>query len=217
MFLPQSKTISVLNHGGKFPFSRQTGCGELGAIFLFDLKELIFIMKLKFLPALAAVPALAVIAPVSLANAAPIGPYAAKCTAGTPSIVTRIYGFKQRSGIVRVQLYANNSKTFLEKGKYLTRIDIRVPASGAVDVCVPTPSQGKYAVSVRHMVSGSKSNTSDGGGMSGNPKISLSSMLAGTKPNMAATMVNVGANPVTVSVQLNYRQGLSIGPVKNPV
>lgn len=171
--------------------------------------------KIKFIPALAALSALAFSMPASVATAAPIGPHAAKCKAGSPAIVARVYGFKKRSGIVRVQLYANNSKTYLEKGKYLARIDVRVPASGSADVCVPVPAQGKFAVSVRHLVSGAKSN-SDGGGMSGNPRMSLTSVMSGSKPSMAATMVAVGANPVTVGVQLNYRQGLSFGPVKNP-
>lgn len=172
--------------------------------------------KFKFIPALAATVAIATAMPSSVANAA-IGPYAAKCKAGTPSIVARVYGFKARSGIIRVQLYANNSSTYLEKGKYLSRIDVRVPASGTADVCVPVPSQGKYAVSVRHMVSGQKSNMSDGGGMTGNPRMSLSSVLSGSKPSMAATMISVGANPVTANVQLNYRSGLSFGPVSKPV
>lgn len=151
----------------------------------------------------------------SAATAPAIAAEGASCRSGQPSMVVSVGGFRSRTGTVEVKLYGNNRATFLEKGRYLARKEVRVPGSGRANVCVPVPAQGSYAVSVRHVIGASKSN-SDGGGMSRNPRMSLTSLISRTKPSLSSVLVPVGSNPVTVPVLLNYRQGLSFGPVKNP-
>jgi uncharacterized protein (DUF2141 family) len=155
---------------------------------------------------------LALVAPAAAAQAA-LGPDAPACDAGAnrPAVLVNVNGFKHRSGRVRVQLYGSNPSDFLEKGKKLRRIDLPVTGTGAMAVCVAVPAPGTYAVAVRHDADGNgKSGWNDGGGFSNNPKLSLMSL----KPSHRATAISVGRSVKPISVVLNYRSGLSVGPVK---
>lgn len=145
------------------------------------------------------------------AGAAPIGPDAAACRAGDrPSVLVRVEGFKRRTGTLRVQIYGSNPADFLAKGKKLRRIDVPVVPAGAMAVCVALPGPGDYAVAVRHDLNGNgKSGWDDGGGFSRNPPISLMHL----KPSYDQVAISVGRATRPVDVRLNYRQGLSIGPL----
>ena len=154
---------------------------------------------------------LAVAAPMP-AQAA-LGPDAAACTPGAKraAVLVSVDGFKNRLGRVRVQLYGSNPSDFLEKGKKLRRIDLPVTGSGPMHVCVAVPKPGTYAIAVRHDADGNgKSGWNDGGGFSNNPKISLLDL----KPSHRETAVNVGNGVKPLGVLLNYRRGLTIGPVR---
>ncbi|WOK35733.1 DUF2141 domain-containing protein [Sphingomonas sp. C3-2] len=147
------------------------------------------------------------------AVAAPIGPHAESCENGGPAVIARVSGLKSHGGTVRVQLYAENEKTFLEKRQYLQRVDVPVKA-GAMDICVPVPKPGRYALSVRHDVDGNgKTSRSDGGGFSGNPKVSLGDLIAKRKPDLHDVAFTVGSQPRVVPVTLRYVQGLSFKPI----
>ena len=160
----------------------------------------------------------ATLAAAGLALAAPataqaaLGPDAASCQngAGAPAVLVNIEGFKNRAGKVRVQLYAADS-SFLGKGKWLRRVDLPVTGSGPMRVCLSVPKPGKYAVAVRHDTKGNGSDWNDGGGFSRNPKISLMDL----KPKANEVAIAVGAGVKPIDVTLNYRKGLSIGPVRS--
>jgi len=143
---------------------------------------------------------------------AAIGPDAAACSPGSgrPALLVSVNGFSQRTGRLRVQIY-DSAQTFLAKGAKLRRIDLPVQKAGAMNVCVAVPAPGRYAVAVRHDVDGdnAKGDWGDGGGFSNNPTISLFHL----KPSYQQTAVAVGNGVKPVSVILNYRHGLSIGPV----
>jgi len=149
----------------------------------------------------------------AVAGAAVLGPEAAACSGQGPAMLVHVEGFKKRSGNLRVQSYGGNPSRYFDKGAYLRRIDISVPASGSVDVCVPVPDSGTYAVSVRHDLDASgKTGMADGGGMSGNPRMSLFDVMFKRKPKPSE--VQVAVQGVTrVSVKLNYVQGGSFGPI----
>lgn len=150
------------------------------------------------------------------AHATPIGPYAHVCTGGgEPSaMLVRVTGFKSRAGTVRVQLYGGDPAHYFDKHSYLRRIDLPVPAAGALDVCVPTPAPGTYAVSVRHDVDGSgRTGREDGGGMSGNPEVSLLDLMFKRKPPPDKVAVQVGRGVRIVPVTLNYIDGFSFHAV----
>lgn len=153
--------------------------------------------------------ALAALASAGPAEAA-YGPDVSACAAGSrrPAVLVNVSGFKARQGRVRVQIY--NSQNFLVKGQRVARVDVPVVAPN-MPVCVPLPAAGTYAVAVRHDVNGNNKSGdwSDGGGFSRNPRISFMHL----KPSFGEVAVPVGNGPRAVSVVLNYRNGLSIGPV----
>lgn len=153
---------------------------------------------------------LALLAPVG-ARGAVLGPDAAACAPGASgsAVLVRVDGFKNRAGKLRVQLYGSNPADFLAKGKKVKRIQMPVTRAGAMAVCVAVPQPGNYAIAVRHDTGGNGSDWNDGGGFSRNPSLSLISL----KPRFESVVIPVGPGVRTISVVLNYRQGLSIRPI----
>jgi uncharacterized protein (DUF2141 family) len=145
---------------------------------------------------------------------AQIGPHAARCAAGESSVIVNVTGFRGRTGTLRVQLYAANPRTFLERRQYLVRVEIPVTRSGDMPVCLPVNTAGRYAVMVRHDANGNgRSDRSDGGGFSGNPDVSLMDLALRRKPSLSRVGFNVADAPVRINVVLNYVQGGSFEPV----
>jgi len=148
------------------------------------------------------------------ANATILGQDAAACTDGSrdSAVLVRVSGFKSHTGALRVQLYSANPSEFLEKGKKLRRVDLPVAPAGPMAVCIRTPGNGAYAVAVRHYVEGppkSGFNWNDGAGFSRNPRISLLNL----KPKLSDVLIRVNGH-AAVDVVLNYRHGLSVGPIQ---
>ena len=103
-----------------------------------------------------------------------IGNDLSKCDGSRPAILANVVNLKSSSGRVRVQSYRATAGDWLEKGKWLKRIE--APASGRrMTFCLPFDRPGTYAVAVRHDVNGNGETdfTRDGGGMSRNPSISI--------------------------------------------
>ena len=155
--------------------------------------------------------AAAFLLPTVPAQAEPVGPYAKHCEAGKSAVLARVSGFKAATGSLDVKLYRGNS-TFLEKGAFIRRVEVPVNRTGPIEVCLPVPASGSYAISVRHEVRGKKSRA-DGGGFSGNPKLSLFDVVMKRKPNLAAVSVKVNGSPRVVPITLLYLQGTSLRPV----
>ena len=143
---------------------------------------------------------------------AAVGPDAASCNGGGgPAILVSLSGLKNNVGKVRVQLYGGNPGDFLAKGKKLRRIEVSA-ASANRPICVAVPKSGRYAIAVRHDADGNgKSGWSDGGGFSRNPKLSLMKL----KPSYEQVAITVGDGVTPINVVMNYRQGLSVGPVRS--
>jgi uncharacterized protein (DUF2141 family) len=146
------------------------------------------------------------------ASAAPAGPFSDLCSANKPAVLARVSGFKAPRGTVIVKLYASNPKTFLEKGSFLRKVDVPVHSAGPIDICVPVPQSGKYALSVRHEINGDKSRA-DGGGFSGNPHVSLMDVIFQRKPSIDKVSFSVDGATRVIPVTLNYIQGGSVRPV----
>jgi len=146
-------------------------------------------------------------------SAAVLGPHAAACAGRGPAMLVRVDGLKARTGLLRVQSYGGDPQRFFEKGTYLERVELPVPRAGVVEVCMPVPAPGIYAVSVRHDVAGNgRAERTDGGGMSGNPDVSLMDVLFKRRPSPVATSVEVRGVKL-VPVTINYVQGTSFGPI----
>jgi len=148
-------------------------------------------------------------------HAQPVGPFASVCEAGGPALLVHVTGFKTRAGSIRVQSYGGNPARYFDKGTFLKRVEMAVPARGALDVCLPVPGPGRYAVSVRHEIDGAgKKDMGDGGGMSGNPHLSLLDLMMKRKPSPQQVAVEVGGGVRPVPIVLNYLQGGSFRPVE---
>ncbi len=144
--------------------------------------------------------------PSGLAAAQILGPAPAACSAGdVPSILVRVSGFKDRVGKVRVRTFGGSPSTYFDKTKVLKRVEYTIPASGPVEVCMPVPSVGVYAVDVRHDTnSNGDTDRSDGAGASGNPKISLFDIIFKRKPPVKQVQVSVGQGTTVVPIMIRY-------------
>ncbi|WP_375419672.1 DUF2141 domain-containing protein [uncultured Sphingomonas sp.] len=79
-----------------------------------------------------------------------------------------------------------------------------------MDVCLVLPSAGRYAIAARHDANASgKSDWNDGGAFSRNPKLSLLRM----RPRFQDVVIDVPNGGSRIRMVMNYRHGLSIGPV----
>lgn len=169
--------------------------------------------KIFIVGLLAAGAAGALVVPVA-AQGATLGPAAALCNSNATAVLVDVRGFKAHSGTVRVQIYDANS-SYLEKRKWLERVDVPVSRSGNMQICVPVEKPGSYVVSVRHDMNGNgKSDRSDGAGLSGNPDMKVSDFIFKRKPKLAQVSFAVGGATRRVPVVLNYVSGLSFNPVE---
>ncbi len=170
--------------------------------------------RLNFAKAAIAIAALGMLPLASTQALATMGPHVSRCASGGSSVIVNVTGFRERTGTLRVQLYAANPRTFLERRAYLVRVDIPVTRGGDMPVCVPVASAGRYAISVRHDANGNgRSDRADGGGFSGNPDVSLFDLALKRKPSLTRVGFSVAAAPVRVNVVLNYVQGGSFEPI----
>jgi uncharacterized protein (DUF2141 family) len=166
----------------------------------------------KFTPFIASL--IAAATPLSAAGAAVLGPHADACDGSKPAMLVRVEGLKSRTGILRVQSYGGDPSHYFDKGTYLERVQVHVPSTGPIEICMPVARSGLYAVSVRHDANGNGSTDlrNDGGGFSGNPNLSLFDAIFKRKPSPAEVQVRV-TGLVQVPVTLNYVRGTSVGPI----
>lgn len=136
------------------------------------------------------------------------------CPAATASaVLVEVTGFRNRAGTVRVRLFGGATSTYFDKKRALARILIPVPQRGPVAICVPAPGPGVYAVDVRHDINANRdTDRADGGGASGNPRVSLFDVLFSRKPDPKIVQVRVGTGTTVVPVTLTYLQGGSFKP-----
>ncbi|NIJ06922.1 uncharacterized protein (DUF2141 family) [Sphingomonas vulcanisoli] len=154
------------------------------------------------------------LAPLAFAGAAQaaMGPHAGDCAEGSGKngMLVKIVGLKSHEGFVRVQSYGGDPAGWFEKGAYLERVDVP-PAAHTIEVCLPVPKPGLYAVSVRHSRGGAFS-MNDGAGFSGNPNMSLMDAMFKRKPPAGEVQVKV-SGVAHVSVTMNYVEGGQLRPI----
>lgn len=174
---------------------------------------------MKRLLLVAAIPLLLAAGP-ALKSTPDLGKAEGRCRPGEsgPALLVEATGMKDRTGNMKLEVYPSNEKDFLADdnilvaaGKTFRRVEVPVPQSGPVVLCVRIPGPGTYAVSVLH-----DRNTDrrfnwkiDGIGFSGNPKLGWS------KPNYRKSSVNVSSGGVSkIQVTMNYKNGLGVSPLK---
>jgi len=134
-----------------------------------------------------------------------------------PSVLVDVIGLKDRRGRLKLELYPANDDDFLAddnvllgEGKTFRRVEVEVPPSGPVELCIRAPSAGTFALSLLHDRDANRkfSLSVDGIGFGGNPRLGWS------KPRASAASVRVGNGPTRVRIIMNYRKGLfSFGPI----
>lgn len=155
-----------------------------------------------------ALAAFAALAPVAAANAQvqygqKISNNLRACAPGAgPAVRVTIQGIKSSQGKVRLQSYRATKSEWLEKGRWLNRIE--VPArKGTMTICMPVPKEGSYAIAARHDANNnSKTDIStDGGAMSNNPSINIFNL---GKPGIDKTRFTVGKTVKKLTLNMRY-------------
>jgi uncharacterized protein (DUF2141 family) len=132
----------------------------------------------------------------------------AACASGKPSVLVRVSGIKRPSGKLKIGIY--EAGRYLKRKGTVNKETVPVRSSGPLDVCLAVPKPGRYAVAIHHDLNANDDrDINDGAGYSNNPKLSLTNL----KPAFSRTAVQVGAAPRRVGVVMQYRKGLSVGPV----
>lgn len=162
----------------------------------------------------------AMIAASVLASSPDLGTAEGRCRGEEhgPAFLVDVRGLKDRKGELKLELYPANDKDFLTDdnilvmaGKTFRRVEMPVPPSGPVALCIRAPAPGRYALSLLHDRNSDHrfALSSDGVGFAGNPKLGFS------KPSAAAASAVVGAGLSRITIILNYRRGLfSFGPLE---
>lgn len=125
------------------------------------------------------------------------------CAPGAgPAVRVTIRGIKSSTGKVRLQSYRATKSEWLEKGRWINRIE--VPArKGTMTICMPVPKEGNYAFAARHDANGNRKTdiTSDGGAMSNNPSINIFNL---GKPSVDKTRFSVGKTVKKITINMLY-------------
>ncbi|QKS01609.1 DUF2141 domain-containing protein [Sphingomonas sp. CL5.1] len=159
--------------------------------------------------------AILVYAPPTAAETPILGPDAARCVAGGgPAILVSITGLKNRLGTLRVRTFGGDTSTWFDKVKWQTKVEIPTPRTEPIRVCMPVAAPGNYAIDVRHDANANdQTDRSDGGGASGNPRVTIWDFIFGRKPSPKQTAVHVGQGVTEISVTMMYLSGTSLKPL----
>ncbi|WP_336965788.1 DUF2141 domain-containing protein [Sphingobium aquiterrae] len=135
-----------------------------------------------------------------------------------PAFLVDVGGLKDRKGRLKLELYPANDTDFLADdniligaGKVFRRVEVPVPQSGPVQLCIRTPGPGTYALSLLHDRDANRKFglSVDGIGFAGNPRLGLS------KPHAADASARGDAGPTRIAIVMNYRRGLfAFGPLR---
>jgi uncharacterized protein (DUF2141 family) len=175
-------------------------------------------MKKALLAALAA-PWLLADAPAYIPSTPDLGKAEAQCRPGEtgPAVLVLATGLKDRKGRLKAELYPANEADFLADdnvlvmaGKTFRRVEMPVPPSGPVQLCIRLPGPGDYALILLHDRDSNRKFglSSDGIAFSNNPRLGLS------KPKAEVVKFAAGTGVTPLTVRLNYRRGLfGFGPL----
>ncbi|WP_184080976.1 DUF2141 domain-containing protein [Sphingobium subterraneum] len=156
----------------------------------------------------------------ALASSPDLGKAEGRCGAVErgPAFLVGVKGLKDRAGQLKLELYPDNDTDFLAddnvlvaSGKTFRRVEVAVPSTGDVQLCIRAPAPGVYALSLLHDRNGDRrfNLNSDGIGFPGDPKLGWS------KPRAALARAVVGTVPAHIAITLQYRTGLfHFGPLK---
>lgn len=128
------------------------------------------------------------------------------CAPGNgPAVRIAVSGLKSSGGHLFVRAYPANSSDWLKSKRYVMRIDV-APREGSVTVCVPLPAPGDYAIAVVHDANGNRKTdiSTDGAGMSNNPRIKKILGLIPRPPSVDRTRFTAGAGITRMEISMQY-------------
>lgn len=135
-----------------------------------------------------------------------------------PAYLLTVTGLKDRSGNLKLELYPPNDADFLEDdnilinaGKAFARVEVPVPSTDPVTLCIRAPRPGSYALVLMHDRDANRKFglSIDGIAFPGDPR------MCWGRPKAAKARATVGANPVRLSVTMQYRRSLvCFGPLR---
>jgi uncharacterized protein (DUF2141 family) len=147
--------------------------------------------------------AIATAAPAAAQYRQTIGNDLSKCQAGSgPAVMVTVDGIKSSAGRLRIQSYRATPQEWLQKGRWLNRIEVPAKA-GTMTFCLPVPGPGSYGIAIRHDINNNDKTDifGDGGAMSNNPPLNVFNL---GKPSHKKTAIAVGDGVKSIRVQMRY-------------
>lgn len=125
-----------------------------------------------------------------------------------PAYLVDVTGLKDREGNLKLELYPATDKDFLaddnvliNEGKPFRRVEVPVPQSGPIQLCIRAPAAGVYALSLLHDRDANRTMglSVDGVGFPSNKKVCWG------QPKAKAAMAKVGTGPTRITIVMMYR------------
>jgi uncharacterized protein (DUF2141 family) len=164
-------------------------------------------------------PLIALLAAAPVASSPDLGKAEGRCRDHEtgPALLIEVAGLKDRSGLIKAEVYPSNDADFLQDdnilintGKVFRRVEYAVPANGTPTVCIRVPGPGAYSVILMHDRNANRKFNwrEDGIGFPGNPHLGWS------KPKATSARLVAGGDITRVRIVLNYAKGLGMAPLR---
>jgi uncharacterized protein (DUF2141 family) len=121
-----------------------------------------------------------------------------------PAVRIAVSGLKSGEGNLFVRAYPARSSDWLKSKRYVMRVDA-TPREGSMTVCIPLPAPGDYAIAVQHDANGNRKTdiSTDGAGMSNNPKINKILGIP-RPPSVDKARFNAGEGVTRMAIAIQY-------------
>ncbi len=129
-----------------------------------------------------------------------------QCAEGKgPAVRVTVTGLKSDEGLLFARAYPAKSADWLKSKRYVMRVDAK-PQAGSMTVCVPLPGEGDFAIAIQHDVNGNRSTdiSTDGAGMSNNPKINKVLGLVPRPPSVDKVRFTAGPGITRMTIAMQY-------------
>jgi uncharacterized protein (DUF2141 family) len=133
-----------------------------------------------------------------------------------PAFIVNVAGLRDRTGRLKLEVYPATDVDFLADDNVLVaaaktfrRVEVTVPASGQVELCVRVPRAGRYGVVVLHDRNSDRRFNwrLDGIGFAGNPRLGLS------QPDVTEASAAASSGRSSLTIVMNYMRGMRMRPL----
>lgn len=132
---------------------------------------------------------------------------AAACPDESHAIRVIVKDIRKADGTITADLHGDNPKEFLKKGKKILRVRVAARV-GSVEICLPAPRPGVFAVGLYHDVNGNKKFDKNFLGLPAEPYgVSNDPAMRLGPPRHEDASFTVGPRGTTVEVTLRHGMG----------